>query len=162
MHHKIATGAILIKDGALLPKEMRFESEPCVLGWAVVTDIDRRGLDREIQKIGWTFFSLAGEVKATVFGIDRQKMLRRAIERILARGTHDRFNSLEITQVTSTGSERFPLVHYATVSDQWRHIQQSLIPDRAEDTPKPRAAENDIHRQGTELTSGGTLRRLVA
>ena len=136
MAHEITTGAILIKDSALLPKELKFESESCVPGWSLVQDFDGYGLDREIQKTGWTFFCLAGGIKATVFGVDRQKMVRRAIERILASPKSAKFNSLEITRVASAGSERFPLVRYVTVSAQSRHIQESFSLCHAKDFPK--------------------------
>ena len=127
MTHEITAGTILIKDNAVLPKELRFESEPCVPGWRLINDFDGSGLDREVRKTGWTFFCLAGEIKATVFGIDRQKMVRRAIERILANPGSEKFNSMEIKRVASVGSERFPLVRYVTVFAQPRHIQESLF-----------------------------------
>jgi hypothetical protein len=135
MAHEITTGTILIKDNALLPKELQFETEPCVPGWRLVKDLDGYGLDRRIQKAGWTFFCLVGEVKATVFGIDSQKITRKAIERILTRTKSQDFNSLEIMRVSSVGSKRFPLVRYVTVSAESRHIQQSLFLSRARDLP---------------------------
>jgi hypothetical protein len=146
MQHKIGTGAVLIRDSASLPSELHFASEPCVPGWIVVTDLDSSGLGREIQKTGWSFFCLAGEAKATVFGIDDHKMLRRAIEQILTRGKPCRFNSLEITRVSSLGSERFPLIHYVTISAQWRHIQCGVLPFGASDTLKSLARENGRQR----------------
>jgi hypothetical protein len=137
MAHEIKAGTILIKDSALLPKELKFESEPCVPGWSLVKDFDGYALDREIRKTGWTFFCLAGGIKATtVFGIDRQKMVRRAIEHILASPKSEKFDSLEITRVASAGSERFPLVCYVTVSAQSRHIQESFSLCHVKDFPK--------------------------
>lgn len=130
MAREIGTGTVLVNNQAALPKELRFESEPYVEEWKVVTDLDRNGLDRALQNMGWTFFRPAEVVQTTVFGMDRQSMLRRAVERILARGKSDGFNSLEITHVASAGSERFPLVRYVTVSAQWRHIQESLFLNR--------------------------------
>jgi hypothetical protein len=127
MSDTIKTGTVLIKEGTLLPEALRFESESCVPGWRLVTDLDGYALDREIQKTGWTFFCLAGEIKATVFGIDAQSMVHRAIERILANPKSERFNSLEITRVTSKGSGRFPGVRFVTVSANLRHIQESLF-----------------------------------
>jgi len=136
MADEITIGTILIKDGALLPKRLQFESEPCVPGWRFVKDFDGHALDREIQKTGWTFFCLAREIRATVFGIDERSMVRRAIERILARAKPEKFNSLEITRVASVGSERFPLVRYVTVSAQPRHIQEGLLLFRAKSLPE--------------------------
>jgi hypothetical protein len=99
MPYKVKTGTILIKQDALLPQDLR---------------------------IG-TFFCLAAETKATVFGIDSQNMVRRAVERILDRTKAEMFNSLEVTRVSSIGSERFPLVRHVTVSARLRHIQESFV-----------------------------------
>jgi hypothetical protein len=127
MAHDIRAGTILIKDDALLPRELHFESEPCVPGWRVVTDFDGYGLGQVIDKTGWTFFCFAEEINVTVFGIDGQKMARRAIERILANPKFEKFNSLEITRVASVGSEHFPPVRYVTISAQSRHVQKSFV-----------------------------------
>ena len=155
MAHEITMGTILIKDNAVLPKELQFESEPCVPGWRLVKDFDGYGLDREIRKTGWTFFCLAGEIKATVFGIDRQKMVRRAIERILANPRSEKFNSMEITRVASVGSERFPLVRYVTVSAQSRHIQESLFSRPREHFPKAEM-KNERPSQATRIAMAST------
>lgn len=116
----------------------------------MVTDLDGNRLDRAVEKTGWNYFCLAGEVKTTVFGIDSQSMIRRAIERILARGKSDGFNSMEITQVASVGSERFPLVRYVTLSARWRHIQDSLFLSRAMSLLKA-ARENVLAMERSEI-----------
>lgn len=153
MRDIIKAGNILIKDNARLPKELKFESEPCVQGWRLVNDFDGHGLNREIQKTGWIFFCLAGVVKATVFGIDERSMVRRAIERILARAKSEKFNSLEITRVASVGSERFPLVRYVTVSAQSRHIQESLFLCHAKDLPKLEAGKSEPSSPSIRIAS---------
>jgi hypothetical protein len=124
MPDTIKPGTILIKEGTLLPETLRLECEPCVPGWRLVRDLDGYELDREIQKTGWTFFSLAGEINGTVFGNDRQKKVRRAIERILANPRSKEFNSLQIARVVS---KRFLGVPYISVSAVSRHIQKSLV-----------------------------------
>lgn len=127
MESEITIGTILIEEGTLLPKDLKLESEPWVPGWRIVKHVDGFSLSREIQKSGWTFFSLAGEIKTSVFGIDMQKMVRRAIERILTRARSQKANSLEITRVASVGSERFPLVSYVTVSGCLRHVGENVF-----------------------------------
>jgi hypothetical protein len=134
MAETIKTGTILIKDGTLLPDALQFESEPCAPGWTLVKNLDGYGLDREIHEAGWTFFCLAGETKATVFGIDGEKMVRRAIGRILADLKSEKFNSLEIVRVASAVSKRFLGVRYVTVSAQSRHIQ-GFVPNRIDGCP---------------------------
>jgi len=106
---------------------VRFESEACVPGWRLVKDLDGCGLDRKIRDAGWTFFCLAGQLGATVFGIDEQKTLSRAVGQILANLESAEFNSLEIMRVTSEASKRFLGVRYVTVSAQSRHIQESAF-----------------------------------
>jgi hypothetical protein len=72
-------------------------------------------------------FCLAYETKATVFGIDGEKMERRAIEWIMANRELEKFNSLEIVRVASLASKRFLGIRHVTVSAQSRHIQESPV-----------------------------------
>ena len=127
MPDTIKTGTILIKEGTLLPEVLRFESEPCAPGWRLVQNLDGYGLGRKIHEAGWTFSWRAGEIGATVFGLDEQKTLRRAVEQILASPESAEFNSLEIMRVASEASKRFLGVCYVTVSAQSRHIQDSAF-----------------------------------
>src|SRR5437660_9017401 len=101
MPDTIKTGTILIKEGTLLPEAVRFESESCAPGWRLVQNLDGYELGRKVQDAGWTFFWLAGEIGATVFGFDELKTLRRAVEQILANLESSEFNSLEIMRLAS-------------------------------------------------------------
>ncbi|MGC2704775.1 MAG: hypothetical protein WA361_09710 [Candidatus Acidiferrales bacterium] len=124
MPETIKTGTVLIKDGALLPDALQFESEPCATGWRLVTNLDGYALDRKIHEAGWTFFCMAGEIKTIVCGFEGQKNARRAVKQILARMNSEKFNSLEITRVAS---KRFLGVSCVRVSACSRHIQESLF-----------------------------------
>jgi hypothetical protein len=130
MAETINTGTILIKDGTFLPDALRFESEPCATGWRLVKNLDGYGVSRKIHEAGWTFFCLAGELGATVFGFGGQKTVRRAVKRILANLKSGEFNSLEITRVAS---KRFLGLPYASVSAHSRHIQENALLLRAKD-----------------------------
>ena len=135
MPYTIKTGTILIKEGTRLPEYLRFEREPCAPGWRLVKNLDGYELGRQIHEAGWTFSRRAGEIGATVFGLDEQKALRRAVEQILASLESAEFNSLEIIRVASEASKRFLGVRYVTVSAQSGHIQASTPLFRAKDLP---------------------------
>src|SRR5258706_15602249 len=160
MPDTIKTGTILIREGTLLPETLRFESESCVSGWRLVKDLGGCGLDRKIREAGWTFFGRAGQLGATVFGIDEQKMLRRAVEQILANLQSTEFNSLEIMRVASEASKRFLGVRYVTVSAQSRHIQAKAPLFRAKDLPvwtacaRPPLEPKHGARKGQRTASG--------
>jgi hypothetical protein len=124
MPEAIKAGTILIKDGAFLPDPPLFESEPCATGWRLVKGLDGDGLHRRINEAGWTFFCLANETKATIFGFDGQRAVRRGVKRILANLKSEKFNSLEITRLAS---KHFLGVPYVSVSACSRHIQESLF-----------------------------------
>jgi hypothetical protein len=130
MAETINTGTVLIKDGTFLPDALRFESEPCATGWRLVKNLDGYGLGRKIHEAGWTFFWLAGELRATVFGFDGQKTVRSAVKRILANLKSGEFNSLEITRIVS---KRFLGLPYASVTAHSRHIQENAFLLQAED-----------------------------
>jgi hypothetical protein len=49
---EIGTGTVLVKNDAALPTELRFESEPYVEEWKVVTDLDRNEFDRTLRALG--------------------------------------------------------------------------------------------------------------
>ena len=153
-------GSILIKEGALLPKGPQIASDPCIPGWRLVRNFDGPALDRAVRQAGWTFFCLAGEIGATVFGFDTERMVRRAVTRILAKPRSKQFNSLAITGVTS---KRFLGVPYLCVVAQSRHIQESLFlfsPERIRDSGRSRPAAVRTQAWGLarakEFASGST------
>ena len=130
MTERIKPGTILIKEGTPLPEWLQFESEHYSSGWRSVTNLDAQGLDREIGEAGWTFFFMAGEVKATVIGSDSERTRRSAAKNLIVNMKADRsnqsnaFNCLEIARVAVN---RFLGVPYVTVSAHPRHIQESMF-----------------------------------
>jgi hypothetical protein len=124
MQKAIESGTILIKESTLLPETLRLDGEPFVTGWTQVNDLDGHGLDRRIRESGWTFFYLAGEIKTTIFGLDAQKTVPKAVKRILANLKREKFNSLEITQVVP---KHFLGVPCTQVYAHPRHVQKSMF-----------------------------------
>jgi hypothetical protein len=123
------TRTIFIREGTPLPTIRSMESEQFLPGWRIVKNLDRQALTREIEGANWNFFYLAGEIRATVFGLDRLGTLRRAMKRILAKQERRSFtfNSLEITKVASKWFLGIPILRVTAHS---RHIQEgiALIP----------------------------------
>ena len=129
MLNAIEAGKIFVREGTALPKTLQIESELYIPGWRAVKNLDGYELDRKIHDAGWTFFCLAYETKATVFGMDAEKMMRRAIERIVANreAEAEKFNCLEIGRVGWWASKRFLGIRHVAVSAQSRHIQESPV-----------------------------------
>ena len=124
MRETIKAGTVLIKEGTLFPAALVIESEPYSPGWRAVTGLDGYAMDRKTHDTGWTFFYLAGESRATVFGGEGQETVRRAIKRILEGLKTEKFNSLEITRVAF---KHFLGVPYATVFFHIRNLQESML-----------------------------------
>ena len=122
MTDTIKAGSILVEEGAHLPISFRLQRESNSNGWAAVKDV-RADFEKTIQEAGWTFFFMAGEVKATVFGFDKQKAMRTALKRLITNVKSQQCNSIEITQVVDNS---FLSVPYVSVSAHARHLQRSM------------------------------------
>jgi len=135
MADAIKMGTILIREGTLSPTGVPVESDAFLPGWRLVKNLEGEGLDQKFHEAGSTFFSPGDQIGATVFGLDEQKTLRRAVEQILAKRESAEFNSLEIMRVAWETSKRFLGVRSVTVSAQSRDIQEGASHSRAKDLP---------------------------
>jgi len=123
MTEAIAAGSILLEARANLPGSLLRQGEPDSNGWALVRDA-RFTFEKAIHEAGLTLFFMAGEIKATVIGFDRQKALRAALKRLIANVQSQRCNSIEITRVAG---KSFLGVPYVTVFAHPRHLQKGLL-----------------------------------
>jgi hypothetical protein len=123
MTDTITAGNILVQEGTHLPRSLLLQTEAHRNRWAAVNGA-RSAFEKAIQEEGWTFFFMAGEIKATVFGFDRQKALRSALKRLIANVKSQHCNSIEITRVTSKSFLRVP---YVSVCAHPRHLQKSML-----------------------------------
>src|SRR5437762_9955386 len=119
----ITAGSMLVEEGTHLPKSLLLRSESSSNGWAAVKDV-RATFEKAIQQAGWTFFFMAGEIKTTVFGFDRQKAMRAALKRLIAEVKSQHCNSIEITRVVG---KSFLSVPYVSVSAHPRHLQKGML-----------------------------------
>src|SRR5579864_4019321 len=98
MTDTITAGSILVAGGTYLPQSLLLQNESDSNGWAAIKDA-RATFEKTVKEAGWTFFFMAGEIKTTVFGFDKQKALRTALKRLFADVKSQHCNSIEITQV---------------------------------------------------------------
>ena len=120
---QIRVGTLFIEEGAPVPDSLMFENETYLNGWRSVNNLKGYELDRKVREAGWTLFDLA-QIKASVFCIDTEKGVHRAIRRILTQTKLDNFNALEISQVTV---KHFLGLPYVTVRAHTRHVQESMF-----------------------------------
>jgi hypothetical protein len=122
MKDQIKAGMILMQESTFLPDSLLLESEPYSSGWGSLGNLGGRDLELKLIRAGWTLFYMAGEIKRTVFGFDKQKAVRTAVKRIIANVTSQKFNCLELTQLATNSFLGMP---YVNVSAHARHIQKS-------------------------------------
>ena len=74
----------------------------------MVKELNGYGLDRTMSQAGWTCFYSATEIGASAVALSGEKSVSKAVNQILTKQKLERFNSLEITQVTRIGSWDYP------------------------------------------------------
>jgi hypothetical protein len=121
----ISSGAILIKNGTLLPDTLGLEKSSGTTGWASVTrNLDGRQLATALATAGWTYFFMAGTIRRIAFGFQKQKMIASALKSVLAAVKLQSCNCLEIDEVAMHSFLGMP---YVSVSAHSRHIQERLV-----------------------------------
>jgi len=124
MVEMIKMGTVLIEEGVIFPDSLRLESEPYLNGWRVVKELDGYGLDRKMSEAGWTCFYMAEEIKASAVAFDGERSLSKAVNQILTKLKLERFNSLEITEVST---KRYLGLPRTMITAHARHIQESMF-----------------------------------
>jgi len=122
MTDAIKTGSILVERNASMPKSLLLEGNSYSSGWRSVSNLDLNQLDVAIHKAGWTFFFMAGEIKITAFGFDKERAVRRAVKRVITNVELHKCNCVELTEVSAKSFLGMP---YVNVSAHSRHIQES-------------------------------------
>jgi len=118
----IKTGTILVERNASMPESLLLEGNSYSNGWRSVSNLDLNQLDVAIHKAGWTFFFMAGEIKITAFGFDKERAVRRAVKRVITNVELHKCNCVEFTEVSAKSFLGMP---YVNVSAHSRHIQES-------------------------------------
>ena len=118
----IKTGTILVERNASMPESLLLEGNSYSNGWRSVSNLDLNQLDVAIHTAGWTFFFMAGEIKITAFGFDKERAVRRAVKRVITNVELHKCNCVEFTEVSAKSFLGMP---YVNVSAHSRHIQES-------------------------------------
>jgi hypothetical protein len=138
MTDTVKAGTIMMQAGTLIPESLRVEAEPYWHGWEIIQGLDGDILDRKIRRAGWSFFFMAENIQAMVWGFVGKKTVRRAVQRVLGKVKLSRFNCLEITEISARRFLGFPYVHLSAHS---RHLQRtSLLQPHAERSRAEEAA----------------------
>ncbi|MGC1686196.1 MAG: hypothetical protein WA734_11295 [Candidatus Acidiferrales bacterium] len=155
MRKTISSGTVFIKEGTLLPENIKVETERFSAGWTLIKYPDGYGLSRAILHAGWTFFCLSSEIAATTFGFDEEGTERKAIRKILEGAKSKNFNSLEIVRIAS---KRFLGLFYSTVQARSRHVKKStyLLRDEADPNADQAKAANNSN-SAPERADGNEL-----
>ena len=155
----MTTGAVLIREGIVLPESLRIVSEPYAKGWRLVSELSGGDLERMMRDAGWTLFFMAGEIRATVLGSDSQGSTCKAVRKLLTK--MNGFNCLEISQIAFDRTLGLPCV---TASGHERHIQQSLFlvgPGNRENGPGRSGCCPGNNSAGAEADQSQRLRKRV-
>ena len=123
-------GALLMRVGTLIPRSLGVETEECSPGWKWIINLDGDSFDRKVRNAGWSFFFLAAKIQVIVWGHCTDKIVSKAIRRVLTRARPAQFNCLEVTELSA---RRFCGIPYVHLSAHSRHIQEgAVLPSIAE------------------------------
>jgi hypothetical protein len=121
----ITSGSILIEKGTLVPQFFRAETESYPNAWiAIGSSLNCHERESELVATGWTFLYMASKFRATVFGFDKQKMIDKALKRLMAVARLQKCNCLEIDEVAMHSFLGMP---YVSVSAHSRNMQKGLV-----------------------------------
>ena len=123
MKNPITAGNILVRRGTNLPASFLVEAGAESIGWAAIKDSPST-FEKTLEEAGWTFFFMAGEIKTTILGFDKQKALRAALRRLITDVKSQHCNSIEITGVVG---KSFLGIPYLSVSAHARHLQKDRL-----------------------------------
>ena len=80
--------------------------------------------EKELSATGWTFFFMAGPIRMTAFGFNRDRTLDSAMKRIINAVKEQRCNCL---QVESAEMHSFLGIPYVVLSARPRHVQKGMV-----------------------------------
>lgn len=121
----IPMGTILIEKDTPVPEFFSVGTGSYPNAWMrMSTNRSFREFEKDLSTAGWTFFYIAGEIKAIAFGLDEHRTIDAALSRLMANVTQQRCNSLEIDNVSTRS---FFGMSYVSITAHSRHIQKGSV-----------------------------------
>lgn len=140
----ITPGVVLVERDALRPRCFELEAGSHPAGWMPIKHTSTpQQLEKELSATGWTFFFMAGPIRATAFGFNRDKTVHAALNRCIKAVRQLRCNCL---QIESLEMHSFLGIPYVSLSVRPRHIQKGML---FADPPAGGAAKiaaDELHR----------------
>ena len=124
MSNILRVGALFMQTGTLIPRSLGVQTEACSPGWKWVTNLDGDSFDRKVRNAGWSFFFLAAKIQVIVWGHWTDKLVGKAVRRVLTRARPAQFNCPEVTELSA---RRFCGIPYVHLSAHSRHIQEGMV-----------------------------------
>lgn len=119
----IQNGAMMVREGFLLPDSAQIESLSYSKTWRTMTGLDSFAVERKLHSAGWRLFFVAGELSVVEFGWGAGAV-RRALKRILSRGCKSNLNCMQITHV---GHVKVPGLPFVAIRAYLFHIQKDAF-----------------------------------
>ena len=121
----ITTGDLLIERDALRPPCFEVEADSHPNAWIFIKQtLTPQQLEKELSATGWTFFFMAGPIRATACGINREKAVYAALNRAIKAVRQPGCNCLQIETLEMLS---FLGVPYVSLSVRPRHIQKGML-----------------------------------
>jgi hypothetical protein len=121
----ITSGDLLIERDVPRPRCFEVEAGLHSNAWmSVKHTLTPQQLEKELSATGWTFFFMAGPIRTTAFGFNRDKTIYAALKRGIKAARQQRCNCL---QIESVQRHSFLGIPYASLSLRLRHIQKGAL-----------------------------------
>ena len=122
----IAAGVILIRNDARLPETLMRWMSPFYRHCSILTDnSDRQVLETRLAILGWTSSCMSGAIWRASTGIDKQKMIKTPVERVLAAAS---LKSCSFPEIGEIKMHLFLTIRYASVSRHALQLQAGSTP----------------------------------
>jgi hypothetical protein len=122
MIERIRTGVMFLENGTHMPESITLNTGQFAGGWSDILGSTSAQLSKQIEKAGWTFLFLAGEIQVNGFGMNDQSRSDHAMAHLIDAVKLRKCNCLEITRMRRRSFLGFP---YTSVSAHARNIQKN-------------------------------------